>query len=81
MKKPTKEELELGLDPNKYSKDPFNTAKFVSDGPQDPLSQEVEKMKLIRAQQSEVLGPEAPEPTEEERKQIRETMIRKMRGF
>jgi hypothetical protein len=80
-KLPTREELELGLDPNKYTDKPFNTADYHNALPQDPLAQEVEKMKQIKAQQVSVLGEEPPPPTDDERTKIKEEMIKRMRGF
>ncbi len=80
MKKPTPEELALGLDPNKYSQETFNPAKYAVGNSDPGLAREIEKMKQIKAQQTEVLGSPS-EPTPEELLDIKKQMMQRMAGY
>lgn len=85
-KKQNFDELELGLDPNKYSQKPFNPARIVYPKQTEEemtLQLEMKRQKQLRDQQKQVMGsPDIEtEVSDEERKQIRETMLKRMMGL
>lgn len=87
-RKQTLEERMLGLNPENYTKVPFNPAKIKRLAPGDsvdPLESEVEKMRKenpYQADQMEQVDPQIDESSfSPERKRMREKMRQKMMGL
>lgn len=85
-KKQNFDELELGLDPNKYSQKPFNPARIVYPEKSDDskaLELEMQRQRQLREEQRKVMGGTEVElePPEEEKQKNRELMMKKFRGF